>query len=390
MQGNFIYYNPTKLYFGDEAQKNLKDALKNVGKKILLTYGGGSIKKNGIYDDVMSALKETEKDVIELAGVMPNPTAAKLEEGRKIARDNNVDFILAVGGGSTIDYSKGVAASAWYDGDAWENFWVNQNEPAPDQRVIPVGAVLTMAGTGSEMNGGSVITNEDKKLKIGKVFGSRLIPQFAILNPRYTFSLPHNQMVAGIFDIMSHILEQYFSDNDDSTSDYLAEGLMRSLIHSSRIAIKDPRDYEARSNIMWTSTWALNTLIGKGKNQDWEVHMIGHAIGAYTGATHGMTLAAVSPAYYRYIMADGLHRFARFAKVVWDIPAEGKNPEQLAAEGIDALENWIKEIGAASNTSMLGVTEDMIDNITGATFLGGGYRQMTPDDIKAVLKSSLK
>ena len=390
MLGNFVYYNPTKLYFGDEAQKNLATALADYGQKVLLVYGGGSIKTNGIYDDVMAALKAAGKEVVELPGVMPNPTYQKLIEGRMVARDNNVDFILAVGGGSTIDYSKGVAATAWYEGDdVWTHFWIEQNEPAPDQKVIPVGAVLTMAGTGSEMNGGSVITNEALKLKIGKVFGSRLMPKFAILNPRYTFSLPKNQMVAGIFDIMSHIMEQYFSGDDDSTSNYLAEGLMRSLIASSRVAVKNPEDYEARSNIMWTSTWALNTLIGKGKTQDWMVHMIGQAIGAYTNATHGMTLSGVSPAYYRFILKFGLPRFARFAQVIWDIPAEGKDEETLAKEGVDALEAWIKEIGAAANISVLGVTEDMLEGITSATILGGGYKLMTKDDVMEVLKKAL-
>ena len=390
MLGNFVYYNPTKLYFGEEAQTHLAEALKDFGKKVLLTYGGGSIKKNGIYDDVMAALKKAGKEVIELSGIMPNPTLEKLNEGRKVARENDVDLILAVGGGSTIDYSKGVAASAWYDGDAWERFWVQQEEPSPEERVIPVGAVLTMAGTGSEMNGGAVITNEAAKMKIGKVFGSRLIPKFAILNPRYTFSLPERQMVAGIYDIMSHIMEQYFSGDDDSTSDYLAEGLMRSLISSSLVAVKDPKNYEARSNIMWTSTWALNTLIGKGKTQDWMVHMIGHAISAYTGATHGMTLAGVSEAYYRYIMKYAIHRFARFARVVWDIPAEGKSEEQLAGDGIAALAAWIKQIGAASEISSLGVTEDMIEGIAKATILGGGYKKLSHDDVVKILKDSLK
>ncbi|MCH5235770.1 MAG: iron-containing alcohol dehydrogenase [Muribaculaceae bacterium] len=390
MLGNFIYYNPTKLYFGTEVEKNLHDALNNFGKKVLLVYGGGSIKNNGIYATVTKVLKETDKEVIELSGVMPNPTLAKLLEGVKIAKENDVDLILAVGGGSTIDYSKGVAAAAWYDGDAWENFWVKQNEPAADQKVIPVGSVLTLAGTGSEMNGGSVITDEEHKLKLGKVFGERLIPKFAILNPEYTFSLPQNQMVAGIFDIMSHIMEQYFSGDDDSTSDYLAEGLMRSLIASSRVAIKDPKNYEARSNIMWIATWALNTLIGKGKRQDWMVHMIAHTIGAFTHATHGMALSAISAAYYRLIMKFGVHRFARFAKVVWEIPAEGKTESELAAAGIDALENWIKEIGAASNVSVLGVTSDMIDDIAAATILGGGYKQITKEDIVEILKNAVK
>lgn len=389
MLGNFIYYNPTKLYFGTEVSKNLTEALGSYGKKVLLIYGGGSIKSNGIYETVISALKETGMEITELPGVMPNPTLEKLLEGIKLAHDIDPDLILAVGGGSTVDYAKGVAAGAFYDGNAWENFWLKQNEPVADQKIIPLGSVLTLAGTGSEMNGGSVITDEANKLKVGKVFGDRLIPKFAILNPEYTYSLPQNQMVAGIFDIMSHIMEQYFSGDDDSTSDYLAEGLMRSLISSSLVAVKDPRNYEARSNIMWIATWALNTLIGKGKSQDWMVHMIAHAIGAYTHATHGMALSGISAAYYRLIMKFGLHRFVRFAKVVWEVPAEGKTDEQLAQEGITALENWIKEIGAAHNISLLGVTEEMFDGIVGATILGGGYKQITADDVIKVLKESM-
>lgn len=390
MLGNFVYSNPTKLYFGDKAQEHLAEALKPFGKKVLLTYGGGSIKRNGVYDDVIAALAKAGKEVVELPGVMPNPTVEKLNEGRRVARENGVDFILAVGGGSTIDYAKGVAASAYYDGDAWQRFWVEHDDPKPGEKIIPVGAVLTMAGTGSEMNGGSVITNHDAKLKIGKVFGEQLYPKFAILNPVYTFSLPERQMIAGIFDCMSHILEQYLSGDDDSTSDYLAEGLMRSLIASSRVAVKDPRNYEARSNIMWTSTWALNTLIGQGKSQDWMVHMIGQAIGAYTDATHGMTLSGISAAYYRHIINEGAHRFARFAKVVWEIPSDGKTELQLAAEGIDALENWIKGIGAASEISSLGVTESMLDGIADATiFMKGGYRTLSHDDVVEILRNSL-
>lgn len=390
MLGNFIYYNPTKLYFGTEVETNLLDALKNFGKKVLLVYGGGSIKTNGIYDTVTKALKDSDKEVIELSGVMPNPTLEKLLEGIKIAKDNDVDLILAVGGGSTIDYSKGIAASAWFEGDPWQNFWVKQNEPSVDQKIIPVGAILTLAGTGSEMNGGSVITDESHKMKLGKVFGERLIPKFAILNPEYTYSLPQNQMVAGIYDIMSHIMEQYFSGDDDSTSDYLAEGLMRSLIASSRVAVKNPKNYEARSNIMWISTWALNTLIGKGKSQDWMVHMIAHTIGAYTHATHGMALSSISAAYYRLIMKFGEHRFARFAKVVWEIPSAGKTESEMAEAGITALENWIKEIGAASDVEVLGVTTDMIDDIAAATILGGGYKKITTSDIVDILKNSFK
>lgn len=390
MLGNFVYSNPTKLFFGEEAKKNLAEALKPYGQKVLLTYGGGSIKRNGVYDDVMAVLKELGKEVVELPGVMPNPTVDKLIEGAKLAREKDVDFILAVGGGSTIDYSKAVSVAAWYDGDAWERFWVKQDDPQPGERIIPVGAVLTMAGTGSEMNGGSVITNHATKMKIGKVFGENVMPKFAVLNPRYTFSLPHKQLVAGIFDTMSHIMEQYFSGDDDSTSDYLAEGLMRSVIASSRVAVKEPENYEARSNLMWSSTWALNTLIGEGKSQDWMVHMIGHAIGAYTNATHGMTLSGVSVAYYKHIMKYGLKRFARFARVVWDIDAAGKSEEQLALEGIEALGAWIKEIGAASEISSLGVTPDMLDGIADATIiLSDGYVTLNHDDIVKILRESL-
>ena len=390
MLGNFIYANPTKLFFGDEAQKNLAKALMPFGKKVLLTYGGGSIKRNGVYDDVISALKSAGKEVVELPGVMPNPTVEKLNEGIKVARENNVDFILAVGGGSTIDYAKAVSVSAWYDGDAWQRFWVRQEDPTPGERIIPVGAVMTMAGTGSEMNGGSVITNHAARMKIGKVFGEDVMPKFAVLNPKYTFSLPQRQMVAGIFDTMSHILEQYFSGDDDSTSDYLAEGLMRSVIASSRVAIKNPEDYEARSNLMWSATWALNTLIGEGKPQDWMVHMIGQAIGAYTDATHGMTLSGVSVAYYRHIMRYGLKRFVRFAEVVWGVLPEGKTDEQIASEGIEALESWIKEIGAASDISSLGVTPDMIDGIADSTIiLTGGYKTLDHAEIVDILRNSL-
>ena len=389
MLGNFIYYNPTKLYFGTEVHKNLVNALNGFGKKVLLVYGSGSIKKNGIYDTVTTALKEAGKEVTELSGVMPNPTLEKLNEGIKVARSCEADLILAVGGGSTIDYSKGVAASAYYEGDAWKTFWLGGRNPDKNQKIIPVGAVLTLAGTGSEMNGGSVITDAPNKLKVGKVFDDRLMPKFAILNPEYTYSLPKNQMVAGIFDIMSHLMEQYFSDDDDSTTDYLIEGLMRSVVASSRVAVKDPENYEARSNIMWSATWALNTLLKMGKSGDWMVHMIAHAIGAYTHATHGMALSAISPAYYRLVKDFGLHRFVRFAKVVWEVPAEGKTDEQIADAGIDALADWIKEIGASSNVSTLGVTEEMFDGIVSATFLGGGYKKLTAEDVKKVLKDSL-
>lgn len=391
MKGNFIYCNPTKIYFGDEAQLHIEEALEPFGKKVLLVYGGGSAKNNGAYADAVSALQKAGKEVIELSGVMANPTLDKLEEGISLARKENIDFILAVGGGSVIDYAKAVSVSAWYYGNAWENFWVNLHDPATDQRLIPVGAVLTMAGTGSEMNGGTVITNTASKMKLTKVFGDRVMPKFAIMNPRYTFSLPVYQMVAGIYDSFSHIMEQYFSDPEiDSTSDYISEGLMRSIISSSRVAIKEPENYEARSNLMWAATWALNTLIGRGKKQDWMPHMIGKAITAHTGATHGMTLSAIAKSYYRYVMPFGLKRFVSFARNVWGIPSENKGEEQLAIEGIEALGRWINEIGAVSEISSLGVTRELIPAIADSTLLnGGGFTPLQRRDVIAILTASL-
>ena len=388
MLGDFTYCNPTKLYFGKNALEGLRKELPKYGKNVLLVYGGGSIKRNGIYDKVTAILEECGKTVAEDAGVMPNPTSDKLNEGCERARACNADLILAVGGGSVCDYAKAVSVSAYCGDDPWEKFFIRFEEP--DGKVIPVGCVLTMVGTGSEMNGGSVITNHAQKLKIGHVFGEEAYPKFSVLNPEFTFTLPAYQMKAGFFDIMSHILEQYFSDADDSTSDYISEGLLRSLIHSARIAVKDPENYEARSNIMWTATWALNTLIAKGKTTDWEVHMIGQAVGAYTDATHGMTLSAVSIPYYRFIMPYAPDKFARYAVNVWGVNASGKSTEEVAAEGLDEMEKWMKEIGLVMNVTDLGVTPDMLDGIVKATFLNeGGYKALTAADVRTILEQSM-
>ena len=388
MLGDFTYCNPTKLYFGKNALDGLKRELPKYGKNVLLVYGGGSIKRNGIYDKVTAILKECGKNVAEDAGVMPNPTSDKLNEGCERARACNADLILAVGGGSVCDYAKAVSVSAYCGDDPWEKFFIRFEEP--DGKIIPVGCVLTMVGTGSEMNGGSVITNHAQKLKIGHVFGEEAYPKFSVLNPEFTFTLPAYQMKAGFFDIMSHILEQYFSDADDSTSDYISEGLLRSLIHSARIAVKEPDNYEARSNIMWTATWALNTLIAKGKTTDWEVHMIGQAVGAYTDATHGMTLSAVSMPYYRLIMPYAPDKFARYAVNVWGVNASGKSTEEVAAEGLDEMEKWMKEIGLVMNVTDLGVTPDMLDGIVKATFLNeGGYKALTAADVRTILEQSM-
>lgn len=389
MLGNFSYANPTKLYFGDDSLKSLNTELPKYGKNIVLVYGGGSVKKSGLYDEVIAILNANGKTVSEIAGVMPNPTIEKLYEGMGIARKANVDLILAVGGGSVCDYAKALSVSVNCDEDPWEKYYLKFEEPSCE--TIPVGCVLTMAGTGSEMNAGAVITNHASKLKIGHVFADeKIMPRFSILNPIYTLTLPKYQMVAGIYDIFNHICEQYFSGDDDNTSDYISEGLMKSLIHSSRIANTNPQDYEARSNIMWTATWALNTLVAKGKSTDWMVHMLGQAVGAVTDATHGMTLSAVSIAYYKYIMDAGLHKFVRFAKNVWNVTTDGKTDKEIALEGLSTMESWMKELGLAMNLREIGTTEDMIEDIVKAVLImEGGYKILTKDDVRNILEASM-
>ena len=390
MQGNFSYYNPTKLYFGDESLNFLKDELSNYGPVVMLNYGGGSVKRNGIYDQVVAILKEAGKTIVENPGIMSNPTLEKLRDGIKIARENKIDFILALGGGSICDYSKAMAASVHYDGDFWDKFYLKQENPDASQKILPVGCIVTMAGTGSEMNARTVITDAEHKSKLSHRFDSRLLPKFSILNPKFTLTVPENQMKAGIYDVMSHIMEQYFSDFDDNTSDYISEGLMRSIIHSGRIAVKNPLDYEARSNIMWTATWALNTLIGLGKKEDWMTHKIGHSLGAWTHAPHGCTLSAISMAYYHRAVKYGLPKFVRFAKNVWGINADGLTDEQIAENGLQSLKEWIQEIGLPLSISEIGATADMIPDITRTTIVApAGYMSLTKEEVTEILMGSL-
>ena len=333
-------------------------------------------------------LSENGKNVVEDTGVMPNPTSDKLREGVKIAREHKADLLLAVGGGSCCDYAKAVSVSVNCGEDPWEKYFVRFDEPTCE--IVPVGCVLTMAGTGSEMNAGAVITDRETRQKTGHVFGDEVMPKFSILNPRFTMSLPKRQMVAGIYDIFNHICEQYFSGEDDNVSDRLAEALMKSVIRDSLVAVEDPYNYEARSNVMWAATWALNTLISCGKTTDWMVHMLGQAAGGFTDATHGMTLAAVSLPYYRYVMPYGLRKFRRFAVEVWGVEEKGKTDEQIASDGLDAMAEWMRTIGVTMSLSELGVTDDMIEGIADATFiLDGGYKILTHDEVVAILRDSL-
>ena len=386
MNLDFSYYNPTKIYFGKTALNNLPHELMNYGETVLLVYGKHSVKKSGLYDTVSDILRNTGKKVVELSGIKSNPTYVQMMEGAKLVRENKVDLILAVGGGSVIDCAKGISVSAYCKGDPWQRYWMNFENV--DNEIVPVGCVLTMAGTGSEMNGGSVITNEAEMIKGGRTYPANVNPKFAILNPEYTYTVPKYQMASGIFDTMSHLMEQYFSGDDDNTTDYIIEGVLESLIHSARIVLQNPQDYEARSNIMWCATVGLNKITGLSKEQDWEVHMIEHQLGAYTDCTHGAGLAAISVSYYKYIYSYGLDKFVRFAKKVWGIDVDSMAKEDAALAGITKLTDFIKELGLPVILRELGATEEMLPLIANSTVLGGGYKQLSAEDILNILKEA--
>ena len=380
---DFEFCNPTKIYFGKNSLDKLEEELNNYGKNILLVYGGGSIKTFGLYDKVITILNKCNKNIFECSGVMPNPTLDKMLEGARIAKENNVDLILAVGGGSVVDCAKAISASAYAE-DPFNKYWIRQEKV--DNKIIPVGSILTMVGTGSEMNGGSVITNEETKRKKGRVFPSELFPKFSILNPELTYTVPKYQMLSGIFDILSHLMEQYFSGDDDNTSDYLIEALMKSVIKSTYDALKDPYNYEARSNLMWSSTMALNKIVGLSKQQDWQVHSIEHQLGAYTDCAHGMGLAVVSVPYYKRIYKDGLAKFVRFAKNVWDVDSNNKSDEEVALEGINALARFIKETGMTTTLKELGATREMLPLIANSSDIDGFYKKLTHEEILEILE----
>lgn len=388
MNQDFTYFNPTQVFFGKDAVESLPAILEGCGESILLAYGGGSIKKNGIYDQVMEILTRCGKQVTEFSGIMPNPTYAKVLEGGALARACQADLILAVGGGSVIDCAKAVALAAVEDGDLWTKYWLEKQ--APDCDPIPVGAILTMAGTGSEMDGDAVITNEETKVKTS-CWDYAIYPRFAILNPAFTYSLPEYQMVSGIFDSLSHIMEIYFSPEDgDNLSDDLAEAIMKSIIRNTPAAIQNPRDYTARSNLMWASSLALSGLLSPSKTEDWEVHQIQHQLGAYYDCAHGMGLAAISPAYYRLVCPYGLPKFKRFAVNVWGIDPAGKSDLETALEGIDALAANIRDSRMTATLRELGIPDDtqLADIAATCARRRGGYHTLTQAEILQVLRES--
>ena len=382
---NFIFQNATKVYFGKGCVKEYLGCKSKPYSTVMLAYGGGSIKRNGVYEEVTGILRDAGKTIVEFSGIMSNPTYAKVQEGAKLVRENHVDMILAVGGGSVMDCCKAVSLAARYDGDIWEDFWMRPG--VIDFEPLPLGVIVTVAGTGSECNGGAVITNEEKKIKTGRDY-PQLNPQFALMDPTYTYSVPKGQMVSGSFDILSHIMETYFSEpNEDNVSDDIMEALMRSVIRNLRAAIQNPEDYTARSNLMWDSTMAENRIIKMGKKCDFQCHNMEHQLGAYTDCNHGCGLAVLHPVYYRHIYQAGLPKFARFAENVWGIARDGKTDEALALAGIDALAEFIRKIGLPTTLKELGVRRDQLKEIADSCGISAGsYQKMTHEEILKIFQ----
>ena len=384
---NFVFEYPTKVYFGKGAAKeHLGKELDRCGKTIMLAYGGGSVKQNGIYEEITEILREHGKTVVEFSEIMPNPTYAKVLEGARIARENSVDLILAVGGGSVIDCCKVVALQAVTDEDVWESEIENRKIPADDP--IPLGAIVTASGTGAEMNGGAVITNEEKKIKTG-IFARA--PRFSILDPNYTMSVPFAQVLSGAFDTLSHAMETYFGyPNEDNVSDDINEAVMRSVITNMRVLLKDPQNYAARSNLMWDSAMAENGLLKLGKQTDFQVHQIEHQLGAYTDCNHGQGLAVIHPVYYRHICREGLPKFIRFARNVWGLKKGRKSNRDWALSGIDALAAFIEECGLPTRLTQLKtktpITDRMLEEVAYSTnLMPGSYKKLTHGEIYDIL-----
>ena len=384
---SFVFENATRVYFGQGCvREQLAGVLGEFGETVLLAYGGGSIRKNGIYQEVMEALLKAGKKVVEFPGIMPNPTYKKMMEGKKAVQENDVDLILGVGGGSVMDCCKAISMAAATDRDVWEEFWINRG--VVDFDPVPVGVVVTVVGTGSEVNGEGVITHEEQKIKTSRHY-PRCNPKFAMMDPTYTYSVPPMQTAAGGFDMLSHVMETYFSEPDeDNISDGISETLMRTIVKNLPVAMKEPENYEARSNLMWTSTMAEIGIIKLGKKCDFEAHMIEHQMGAYTDCNHGMGLAVIHPAYYRRICRDGVRKFARFAREVWNISPEGRSEEELAFAGIDALEAFIRSLGLPTSLRELGFADrDVLKPIADSCILNdGGYRKLTCKEILGILE----
>lgn len=348
---DFNYSYPTKVYFGAGAAKKAFTAeLGNFGKTVMLAYGGGSVKKNGIYDEIKSLLLNAEKEIVEFSEIMPNPTYKKVQEGAELALKNNVDFIIALGGGSVIDCCKVISAQTQLQEDIWSMEYEKGIFP---KAGIPIGAVVTVSGTGAEMNAGGVITHEEKNWK-GGIFG--IAPAFAVLDPAYTMSVPPMQVLSGAFDTLSHAMETYLGNSDkDNVSDDVALAVMKNTVVNMRRLLTNINDMQARSNLMWDSAMAENGILKCGRLTDFQAHQIEHQMGAYTDCNHGQGLAVIHPAYYRHIVKDAEEKFIRFAKTVFDV--------DTAEAGVEALENFIKECGLPTKMSQLKSTVEITPEI---------------------------
>lgn len=391
---NFNFQYPVRQHFGKGCAENaIKEEMKRVGKRVLLAYGGGSLKRTGLYNKIKTWLEESGKEVIDFGGIMSNPTYAKVKEGARIVREEHIDFILAVGGGSVIDCCKIVSSQAKMDVDAWDDWYVDNNLP---KEFVPMGAVVTASGTGAEQNNGAVITNEEKKLK-QPLFGA--YHSFAILDSDLTKTLPMKQVVSGAFDTLSHCMETYMGKPQSTNiSDEINEAVMRNVIKNIHAIIADPDNDFARGELMWDSAMAENGLLKLGKLTDFQCHMIEHAVGAYTDCNHGQGLAILHPTFYRHLLDAGTAKLARMAQEVWGVKSdvEGvtyKNADAtelrvIAAKGIDALENFIKEIGLPTRWSEIGITDDTVLRAAADTcfLLPGCCKQMSRDEIYELLE----
>ena len=382
----FTFSYPTKVYFGEGAAKRaLRAEVGKVGKIVMLAYGGGSVKKNGVYDELLQLLTEAGKEVVDFSGIMPNPTYAKVQEGAKLVKERNVDFILAVGGGSVIDCCKVVSAQATLEEDIWDMEYKSGKFPTTG---IAMGAVVTASGTGAEMNPGAVITYEDKMWK-GPIVGT--YASFAVLDPTYTLSLPMKQVISGAFDTLSHCMETYLgSPRDFNTSDEINEAVMRSTIRNIRKLLVDEKDMDARSELMWTSAMAENGILKIGKVTDFQAHQIEHQLAAYTDCNHGQGLAAIHPVLYRHMAPEGAKQFARLAREVWNVDETDKSEEEIALAGVDALEAFIKEIGLPTTLSEMGITDEGILRSVADTcnLTAGCCKKFERDEIFEILKES--
>lgn len=384
---NFIFENGTKTIFGKGCVKEyLACLLGHYGEHVLLAYGGGSIKKNGIYEQVMEILEKAEKTVTEFGEIMPNPTYKKVLEGARLAKENHIDLILGVGGGSVMDCCKAISMATVYDGDLWEDFFVRPGIVNFDP--IAVGVVVTTAGTGSGMNGGAVITNEKAKIKTGRDY-PRCNPRFALMDPAYTYSVPKEQMVSGGFDTLSHIMESYFCwPDEDNVSDDLSEALMRGVIRDLRAAVKNPMDYRARSNLMWAAAMAGNRIIKLGKQTDFQCRHMEYQLEAWTNCRHGEGLAVVQPVYYRHIYPCGLSKFRRFAVNVWGIRPGDQKEKDLAGAGVEALAKFIRELGLPTSLRELGIhgTGELKAIADSCSISPGSYKKITGKEILEIFK----